>query len=462
MKFSKLKSPDALVVVSAVLLIFVALTWVVPAGMYERQEVDGRTMVIPGTYQSAEQNPQGFTDFLKAPLTGFVSAAHIIGFVLLVGGAFSIVSATGALDSGLQRILLMAQRKPALKKWIIPILMTIFAFAGGTFGMAEEILVFILITIPLSRSLGYDAIVGVAIPFVGASMGFAGAAVNPFTVGIAQGIAELPIFSGWEYRWIVWAIYTVLGISFVMLYVRRLERDPGNSLLAGLKHHSEEVEAPEIIPFTRNRKVVVLLFLLSLVALMYGANQHSWYIDEIAALFVALGLVAAVISNLDISQTVKAFTKGAKEMLAAALIIGISKSILVVAEDGRIIDTVLHGLSSTVADLPSAISVQVMFVTQGLLNIVVPSGSGQAAITMPVMTPLADIIGISRQTAVLAFQMGDGLLNMVIPTSGVTMGILSIAKIPYNIWIKWIWKFIVVVTLVSMVLLALPETVFSW
>lgn len=340
--------------------------------------------------------------------------------------------------------------------------MTIFSFAGGTFGMAEETLVFILITLPLARSLGYDAIVGAAIPFVGASMGFAGAAVNPFTVGIAQGIAELPLFSGWEYRWIVWAVYTLLGILFVMLYVRRLERDPKNSLLYGLPHFSTPMEEPEIIPFTNRRKMVVILFLLSLVILMYGANQLAWYIDDIAALFIALGLVSAIVGRLNLTESVQSFSKGARDMLAAAMIIGVSKSILVVAEDGMIIDTILFALSSVVEDMPPAVSVQVMFIVQGLLNIIVPSGSGQAAITMPVMTPLADIIGVSRQTAVLAFQMGDGLLNMVIPTSGVTMGILSIAKIPYNIWLKWMWKFIVVVTVVSMILLALPETIFSW
>lgn len=462
MKWSRLKSPDALVVVSAFLLLIVVLTWVLPAGEYAREVINGRTVVVPGTYEKAQQNPQGPGDLLMAPLKGFVSAAHIIGFVLLVGGAFSMVSATGALDSSLQRVLQLAKQRPALRKWIIPILMTIFAFAGGTFGMAEEILVFILITLPLARSLGYDAIVGVAIPFVGASMGFAGAAVNPFTVGIAQGIAELPLFSGWEYRWIVWAVYTLIGILFVMWYVRKLERDPKNSLLYGHVGAGDVAEEPEIIPFTSARKLIVALFLVSLVVLMYGANQLDWYIDEIAALFITLGIVSTLVGRLSLTESVQSFSKGTRDMLAAAMIIGISKSILVVAEDGMIIDTILFALSSAVEDMPNALSVQVMFFTQGLLNIIVPSGSGQAAITMPVMTPLADIIGISRQTAVLAFQMGDGLLNMVIPTSGVTMGILSIANIPYNIWLKWMWKFIVIVTLVSMVLLAMPETVFSW
>lgn len=462
MKWSAIKSPDALVVVTAFLLLIVGLTWVLPAGEYAREVIDGRTMVVPGTYERTEQNPQGITDFLVAPIRGFVSAAHIIGFVLLVGGAFSMVTATGALDSALQRILVLAQRNPGLKKWIIPVLMVIFSFAGGTFGMAEETLVFILITLPLARSLGYDAIVGVAIPFVGVSMGFAGAAVNPFTVGIAQGIAELPLFSGWEYRWIVWAVYTLIGILFVMWYVRKLERNPESSLLYGLTSAAKVADEPEIIPFTINRKAVVFLFLCSLALLMFGANNLGWYIDEIAALFIALGLVSAIIGRLSLSDAVKSFSNGAKDMLAAALIIGISKSILVVAEDGMIIDTILFALSSAVEDMPAAFSVQVMFITQGLLNIIVPSGSGQAAITMPVMTPLADIIGVSRQTAVLAFQMGDGLLNMVIPTSGVTMGILSIAGIPYNIWLRWMWKFILIVTIVSMVLLALPEVLFTW
>ena len=459
---TRMKSPDALVVVSAVLLFFVLLTWIVPSGSYDREVVDGKTIVMPGTYHSTEGNPQGIYDFLKAPIKGFVSAAHIIGFVLLVGGAFSMVTATGALDAALQQVLRAARRSPRLKKWVIPILMLLFAFAGGTFGMAEEILVFILITLPLARSLGYDAIVGVAIPFVGASMGFAGAAVNPFTVGIAQGIAELPLFSGWKYRWFVWAVYTLLGILFVMWYVRRLEKAPENSLLHGVSGLETNHEEPEEIPFNGQRKVIVVLFLLSLGLLMYGANAMDWYIDEIAALFIALGLVSAVISHLGLADTVKAFTTGTKDMLTAALIIGISKSILVVAEDGQIIDTILFALAGVVRDLPPAISVQVMFVTQGLLNIVVPSGSGQAAITMPVMTPLADIIGVSRQSAVLAFQMGDGLLNMVIPTSGVTMGILSIAGIPYTVWLRWMWRFILLVTAVSMILLAVPETIFSW
>jgi uncharacterized ion transporter superfamily protein YfcC len=338
--------------------------------------------------------------------------------------------------------------------------MVIFSLAGCTFGMSEENLVFILITIPLARSMGYDNLVGVAIPFLGSAAGFAGAAINPFTVGIAQGIAELPIGSGAGYRWLVWAAFTIIAIVFVMLYIRKLERNPEQKLVTADDHNTYESKEPPALDVPR--KIVLILFVLAVVLLMVGANKFDWYIDEISALFIALGLLSAIVTRMGVTKTVSSFTEGAKDMLTAAIIIGVSRAVLVVAEDGKIIDTVLYAMANGVKDLPDTISVQMMFFVQGALNIFIPSGSGQAAITMPIMTPLADILGIARQSAVLAFQFGDGLLNVVIPTSGVTMGILSIAKIPYNVWIKWVWKLILVFTLFSMLFLALPQYYDVW
>jgi len=457
------KSPDALVIISLVLILFTALTWLIPAGEYDREEIGGRTVVKAGTYHEVEENPQGIGDLLVAPIKGFVGAAHIIAFVILVGGAFSILTATGALDAGLGSVLQFACNNPGSRHLVIPLLMVIFSLAGCTFGMSEENLVFILITMPLAKSMGYDNLVGVAIPFLGSAAGFAGAAINPFTVGIAQGIAELPIGSGAGYRWFVWSIFTVIAIAFVMLYIRKLERKGAS---ASLLHDSDNpaVESdPERPPsFDRPRKAVLFLFVAAILLLMYGANQLGWYIDEISALFLALGLLSAVLTKLGVQKTVNAFTSGAKDMLPAAIIIGISRSVLVVAEEGKIIDTVLYAMSGAVEDLPQTVSVQMMFFVQGALNVFIPSGSGQAAITMPIMTPLADILGIARQSAVLAFQFGDGLLNVIIPTSGVTMGILSIAGIPYNVWVKWVWKLIVIFALFSMVFLALPQYFSVW
>lgn len=454
------KSPDALVIISIVLLLFAGLTWIIPAGEYERQEIDHRSVVIAGTYESVPANPQGIGDVLVSPVKGFEGAANIIAFVLLVGGAFSIVTATGAMDAALKSVLQYAKKNPSTKHFIIPLLMVFFSLAGCTFGMSEENLVFILITLPLARSLGYDNIVGVAIPFVGSAAGFAGASINPFTVGIAQAIAELPPGSGVGYRWVVWSVFTLIAIAFVMMYVRRLERNPELRLMSDLDDNAENNLEDE--PFTLQHKIVLMLFGLSIVLLMYGANEWGWYINEIAALFIALGLLSGIICRMGTTKIVGAFTQGAKDMLTAALIIGISRSVLVIAEDGRIIDTVLFAFTNVVGDLPKALSVQMMFFVQGFINIFIPSGSGQAAITMPIMTPLADLLGISRQSSVLAFQFGDGLLNLIIPTSGVTMGILAIGKIPFNIWIKWIWKLILILALTAAFFLAIPEYFNVW
>lgn len=455
------KSPDALVIISVVLVLFAVLTWIIPAGEYAQHVLNGKTVVVPGTYERVDANPQGIGALLTAPIKGIVGAANIIAFVLLVGGAFSIITATGAMDAALGSVLRYARRNPGMRHLIIPLLMVLFSLGGCTFGMSEENLVFVLITIPLARSMGYDNLVGVAIPFLGAGAGFAGAAINPFTVGIAQGIAELPIGSGAGYRWIVWVIFTFIAIAFVMAYVAKLEKNPS----IGFTPQSAspvEAEGMKDVPFNRSRKWVLILFGFSILLLMYGANFLGWYINEISALFLALGLISALITRMKVSKTVESFTAGSKDMLAAALIIGLARGVLVIAEEGKIIDTVLHSMTTVVGDFPNYVSVQIMFFVQGIINLFIPSGSGQAAITMPIMTPLADLLGIHRQTAVLAYQLGSGFFDLIIPTSGVTMGILAIGKIPYNLWIKWVWKLMLIFMIASMILLAIAETIKVW
>lgn len=461
------KVPDALVIISVILLIFIALTWIVPAGQFERAEVLGRQAVVPGTFEYVEQQPQNPLTFFTAPIKGFISAAEIIGFVLLIGGAFYVITATGAVTAGLQSLIRFSKNYPKLKNLIIPLLMILFSFGGCTFGMAEEVLVFVLITIPMAIALKYDTIVGVAVPFVGAGAGFAGAAFNPFTVGIAQGIAEVPIFSGWEYRMIVWGLLTAIAIIFVMIYAVKVEKDPKKSLMYNVTPETDTVadhnKAEEKqLPFTMIRKLILVIFLLSLVLLVIGVNVWDWYIEEIAGLFVGLSLVTALIYRMPAKNFIKAFTEGAREMVIVALIIAMSKAILVVAEEGKIIDTMLFAVSNASAGLPNYVSVQIMLFVQTFINFFIPSGSGQAALTMPVMAPLSDLIGITRQTAVLAFQLGDGLTNLIIPTSGVTMGILALAGIPYDVWIKWIWKLMVVLYLAAMVALFIPAMGIVW
>lgn len=457
------KTPDALLIVAVILVLVIVSTWIIPAGAYERIEKDlgdrTVTVVAPGTYKEVDPQPQSLLTAFTAPLDGMVSASNIIAFVLIVGGAFAMLMRTGAIDAALQKVLERAQKRKGNSLMVIPILMLVFAFAGYSFGMSEETLVFVLITLPLARSLGFDNFVGVAIPFVGAGVGFAGAAFNPFTVGIAHGIAELPVFSGAAYRTMICAAFTAVAAFWVMHYARKLLRNPE---LRFLPEGEGSAKALDAVPFTLSRKIILGLFFLSLAMVMYGAVELGWYIGEISGLFLAVGIIAVLIARCSTAESVKAFYSGAKDMLPAALIIGLSKSILVVAEDGMIIDTILHALSGGAGNLPKVVAVQMMFLVQGAINFFIPSGSGQAAITIPIMAPLADLLGIGRQTAVLAYQFGDGLFNLIIPTSGVTMGILSIAGIPFGKWLRWVWKLILVLIVLSMIFLALPVAVFQW
>jgi uncharacterized ion transporter superfamily protein YfcC len=458
------KFPDTLLIILGIMIVFVALTWIVPAGEFERAVVNGREVLVPGSYQKVAANPQGFGAFLQGPVRGFISAAQIIAFVFLVGGAFGIITKTGAIDAGLQSIINFSQRHPKYRHWILPIVITLFSLAGATFGMSEEVLVFVLITIPLALALGYDSITGIAVSFVGAGLGFAGAFINPFTIGVAQGIAELPPASGMGYRLIVWVITTLIGIIYIMRYVLKLEKDPTLSPVYELDQQRDlgQLGSTEQVPFTASHRFVLIALGAALLLLVYGVGQWGWYINEIAALFIGLGMVAAAISHLGLEESVAAFKEGAKDMMTAALVIALAKGLIVIAEDGKIIDTMLHSIAGLSEGLPKPVTVEIMFIFQTLLNFFVPSGSGQAALTMPIMAPLSDLLGVSRQTAVLAFQFGDGLSNLIIPTSGVTMGVLAIAKIPYNVWVKWFLPLFLILCLACMLLLLPPVIFFDW
>ncbi|MEQ8241160.1 MAG: YfcC family protein [Cyclobacteriaceae bacterium] len=457
---AKIKLPDTLVIMSGILLVMTILTWVIDAGEFERVEVDGRTLVVPGTYTEVESSGQGIADLLISPIKGLIGAAQIIAFVLVVGGAFQIIQKTDAIQAGLQRMVKYATDYPSQKHFIIPLLTILFSLAGATFGMSEETLVFILVTIPLAKSLGYDSLVGVAIPFLGAGAGFAGAFSNPFTIGIAQAIAEIAPFSGIGYRLIVWTLMTFTTTFFIMRYAIKISKKPEHSLVKNIT--PETLEKTEFLGFNTKKKWVLFILFSGIACLIFGVTQLGWYINEIAALFLVMGLLSAIVERMSANSTADYFMQGAKEMLTAAMVIGFSRGVLVLAEDGKIIDTILYSMSSIISELPPYISVQSMFFFQTFLNFFIPSGSGQAALTMPIMTPLSDLLGISRQTAVLAFQLGDGLSNMIIPTSGVTMGVLSIAKIPYQIWLKWALPLVLILTVIGMLALLPPVLLFYW
>ena len=296
--------PDVLTLLTSFMVLFTVLTWVIPAGEFERQQFKNKEVVVPGTYHQVEQNAQGVMDFVTAPIKGFVAAADIIGFVFLVAGAFGIVQKTGAIEAFLERVIAFGVARPQFKMAILPLLIALFSLGGATFGMAEEVLVFVMLTIPLAHALGYDTVVGVAIPFVGAGVGFAGAFINPFTVGIAQGIAQLPPGSGFNYRLVCWVVFTLVAILFICRYASRIEQDPSRSVVHGTPSKWDRVPEPETLTMTANRVAVLALLVGALALLVYGVQEWGWYIEEIAGLFVGMGLLASVIGRLSAQDTV--------------------------------------------------------------------------------------------------------------------------------------------------------------
>lgn len=456
--------PHTLTIIMLIMIALIACTWFIQAGEYERMEKGGRMVLIPGTYHEINSNPQGVKAMLTAPIKGFVSAAQIIGFCLIVGGAFGLLNKTGAISSGLASILNMSKKKPRYRKFVVPLIMIFFSLAGATFGMSESVIVFIMITIPLAIALGYDSIVGISMSFMAAGTGFAAAITNPFNIGVAQMIAEVPMFSGWDYRLLIWVIMTSAAISYVLFYIRKLEKNPAASPVYELdqKRDLSQMDSSADMEFNGRRKVIILLLFASLALLVIGANRWNWYINEISALFLGLGILSALIYRLPMKDSIDSFISGTKEMVTAGLIIGFSRGLLVIATDGRIIDTILYTVSGWGEGLPRELSIQVIFLFQSFFTFLVPSGSGQAALTVPIVAPLSDLLEVGRQSAITAFHLGDGIMSMIVPTSGVTMGVLAIANIPYPVWIKWFFKLLLIFFALSMLLLTGALYYYGW
>lgn len=451
----KIVFPHTIVIIIFIMIGLILLTWILPAGEFEKQLVNGRKVIVPGTYHQVSGSPQGLGSMLTAPIKGFIEAAQVIGFCLIVGGAFGMLARTKAIPAALNRLLERGKDNPRLNSIIVPIVMVFFSLAGATFGMSESTLVFVMITIPLAIALGYDSIVGISMSFMAAGVGFAAAITNPFNIGVAHGIAELPLFSGWEFRVLIWTVLTSIAIFFVMRYANRIKRNIQISSVYEIdRDRSIEIsEDSSIKIFDIRQKIIIGLLFISLILLVYGANQWKWFINEISALFIALGILSAIVYRLKTRDAVDAFITGAKDMVTAGLIIGMSRGLLVIASQGKIIDTMLYSVSGLGKSLPPELSVQVIFIFQSLFTFLVPSGSGQAALTVPIVAPLSDLLEVGRQTAVTAFHLGDGLFSMLVPTSGVTMGVLSIAKIPYTTWVKWFIRLLLILFGISMILL---------
>jgi uncharacterized ion transporter superfamily protein YfcC len=466
LKKIKLKVPNTYLLIFYLLIFIAALTWVIPGGKYERGIINGREVVLPGSFNFVEKNPQGISALLMSPLRGFQEAALIIGFILIVGGAFNVLQKTNAINALIHKLAKAHRDSQTMRNLFIPVLLTLFSLGGATFGMNEEIIPFVLIIVPICLALGYDSIVGVAIPLVGAQIGFASAFLNPFNVGIAQGLAGVPIFSGIGYRLIVWLICNTAAIIFVIYYVKRLKAAPEKSLMFSSDQIRRETEdfsfksKDENSKFSIRHKIVLGTFVASLIFLVFGVIKLNWFIEEISALFFVMGIIVGIVGGLKKDVIVKSYVEGAKDLVGTALIVALARATLVLARDGAIVDTMLYSLSPFVQSSSPIFSSQKMFIVQAIINFFVHSGSGQAALTMPIMAPLADLTGVSRQTAILAFQFGE-LTNIIIPTSAVTMGALSMARVPWEKWARWVLPFQIVLIILGLLLLV-PPFLLNW
>lgn len=453
--------------VFAIMACVAMLTWVLPTGQYDRIEEAGRTMAVAGSFHPVAKAPQGLGDILAAPVKGFTQCAEIIAFILVVGALFTIIERTGAVHTVIKKISAFFSTHPAYKRCFIPVCIFLFSLCGAMFGMEEETLIFIPIFIPLALSLGYDTVVGMSLPFIGAFTGFSSAFVNPFTVGIAQSIAELPMYSGWQYRLVVWFIFTSVVAAFFSWYGERVRKNPTKSLTykMDLDKRAElqiinDVTPEQSFKLTRSHKLVILSFIVGMIALFYGVIRYQWYMIEIAAVFVGVAIASAYFGNLTVDETTDAFIDGAKSMVSVCILMALARSIVIIATQGHILDTFLNAMSHIVGHLHPIVASWAMFGTQTLLNFFVPSGSGQAVLTMPVMIPLGDLVHVSRQTVILAFQFGDGWGNPILPTAPVTMGALALAGISYPMWLKWFIK--VEVLLIALSLLLLIPAYYIW
>ncbi|MCI6918692.1 AbgT family transporter [bacterium] len=455
--FGGVKVPGTYTIIFAMILLSALLTWFVPGGEYVKGE-EGTL-----SYRDVESVPQFFGVF-TALYHGFVKQSGIIIFILIVGGSFWLLNSTGAISVGIGRFIRSVGR---YHKVVLVAITLLFSLAGAIFGMSEETIPFVGIVVPLVVSMGYDAFLGMLIVYVAANVGFSSAFLNPFTVGIAQEMAELPLFSGMEYRLFCWAILTLLLILFVLFYAKSVYKAPqaaaeqqtfaapqptaAPQAPAALQAPAEQQPCPQ--QMSAAQKIILIILFATIVLLVVGVTLWGWYMAEISGLFLAMGIVSGIVAGYDSGRISSEMIAGAKDILSSALVVGLASGIIVILQEGRIIDSILNSLQAALNNAGGEWSLSAMYGIQALINTIIPSATAKAAITIPIMAPFSDMVGVSRQAMVLAFQFGDGFTNMITPTSGVLIASLSMARITYSDWVRKIWRPVLALMVIGLLLL---------
>lgn len=432
----KWKTPHTFVILVAIIIIAAIATYLIPAGEFTRfkDAATGKTLVEAGSYHRIASNPLNPLLIPSAIYTGIVKSASTITFMLIIGGAFEVITSTGALTALCKKL---SKTFSKHKYAVIPVFLTLFSIFGFTMGMSSEVMIFVPIGITLALFLGLDKVTGTAMIALGAAVGFTAGILNPFNVGVAQDIAELPLFSGMAYRIVILVILLAATSAYIIIYAKKVAANPEKSVIYGIQEDTEYTFEDVSDSISKSQIAVLVIMAAGFGILIYGLSKKGWYFEEMSGLFIFMGIACGLVSGYGPSRIAKEFGNGAKGIVVGCLIIGIARTVEVILSDAKILDTIVYGIVNIVNVMPGSIKAVGMFICQSLINCVIVSGTGQAAVTMPLMVPVSDLVGISRQTAVLAFQLGDGFSNSVLPMSSSLMGYLAVSKIPYSKWLKF-------------------------
>lgn len=466
----RIKIPHVFALLTGVVFVCSILTYIVTSGVYQRETKKigtlTRNIVVPGTYKElpkhispeavimgeeveGEASPVSLFGFLSAIPRGMEEAADIIFFIFIIGGVFGILQKTGTISAFIQKLLDIFGHSANL---LVIILMIAVALGASTLGMGEEFIPLIPLFLIVSKKLGYDRVFGLGIVWLAAEAGFAAATTNPFTVNIAQGIAEIPLNSGIGFRAIFFVVALSITVIFLLRYGAKIKKDPSKSIMPDDEFSLDE-HSFEKVDFKKQHLLILIVGAGLFGFIIFAVQEYGWWINEMAGGFLLIGFCAVFISRMKLNEATKAFVKGMEDMVVAALVVGFARGVQVVLVDGQILDTIIYSAANQLKHFHQFVAAGGMLVFQTTLNFFIPSGSGQAAVTMPLMAPLSDLIGVTRQTAVFAFTCGDGFSNMVIPTSGTLMAVLAISKVPYTKWLKFVLPLFALLFLLSIIFL---------
>lgn len=457
----EVKSVNPMVILACIIILAAIATYVVPAGTFDRVPIEGTDYegIVQGSYHYVDNSPIAPFDVFVSFTKGLQNAAYIIFFLLILGGVFKIVETTGALHAGINNMIKATAGKEVI---LVPICLIVFSLISATAACCEEYLAFLPLMYMVCMGCGFDSILAVGLLFCSSAVGYAGGMTQAFSVGVAQTIAGLPMFSGIGFRTVGWAVLVTATIIYMMIYAHKIKKDPSKAYNFEIdkKYRAEmDFSTDNITKLTGRQAAVLAVFFAGFVFAAFSVIKLGFYIDEMSAIFLIVGIICAIIGGVGPGRTADAFAEGAKDLVWAGLIIGLCYAATTILQDAQIMDTIVNAMGEALKGLHSSVAAVGMFVLQDVLNFLIPSGSGQAAITMPFMAPLADVLGVTRQTAVLAFQYGDAFTNVISPTSGEIMAALAICHVPYGKWFKFMWKLWVIWAVLACILLVVASMI---